>query len=59
MCRSGVIYHWRGLGWTRETKNALHDFRSGVKGVDTIVLAGGGATGIEVEVAGKLGFEYG
>ena len=41
---------------TEATKDALHDFQARVKQAETIVIAGAGATG--VEIAGELGFEY-
>lgn len=48
---------FKGLGSTEETKATLHDFQDRVKGANTIVVAGGGVTG--VEVAGDLAYEYG
>ena len=48
---------FKGLGSTKETRDALHDFQSEVKEAKTIVIAGAGVTG--VEAAGELAFEYG
>jgi NAD(P)H-nitrite reductase large subunit len=48
---------FKGLSSTEETKKALHDLQLQVKNAKTIVIAGAGATG--VEIAGELGFEYG
>lgn len=47
---------WKSLGTTEETKTKLHALQSQVKKAKTIVVAGGGLTG--VETAGELGFEY-
>lgn len=47
----------KGLGSTDKTKAALHDFQKRIEKAKTIVVAGGGVTG--VEVAGELGFQYG
>lgn len=47
----------KGLGSTDKTKAALHDFQTRIEKAKTIVVAGGGVTG--VEVAGELGFQYG
>ncbi|EED19083.1 disulfide oxidoreductase, putative [Talaromyces stipitatus ATCC 10500] len=48
---------FKGLGSTEATRDALHAFQELVKNSKTIVVAGGGPTG--VETAGELGFEYG
>ncbi|KAF8847880.1 FAD/NAD(P)-binding domain-containing protein [Acephala macrosclerotiorum] len=48
---------FKGLGSTKTTKNALHEFQERVKKAGTIVVAGGGVTGCEV--AGELAYEYG
>jgi len=48
---------FKSLGSTKATQEALHDFQTRIKDANTIVIAGGGVTG--VEVAGELGFEYG
>ena len=48
---------FKGLGTTEETRDALHDFQLEVTKSKTIVVAGGGVTG--VEAAGELAFEYG
>ncbi|KAH8699088.1 putative apoptosis-inducing factor [Talaromyces proteolyticus] len=48
---------FKGLGSTEATKNALHEFQAEVKKAKTIVIAGGGPSG--VETAGELAFEYG
>lgn len=53
--RDDVPYKQKGS--TEETKAALHDFQSRVKKATSIVIAGGGSTG--VETSGELGFEYG
>jgi NADH dehydrogenase FAD-containing subunit len=48
---------YKGKGTTEATLASLHDFQSRVKKATSIVVAGGGATG--VETSGELGFEYG
>jgi len=48
---------FKGLGSTATTKSALHDFQARVEKANSIVIAGGGVTG--VEVAGELAFMYG
>jgi NADH dehydrogenase FAD-containing subunit len=49
---------WKAsLGGYQATKDVLHKFREQVKGAKSIVVAGGGPTG--VEVTGELGYEYG
>lgn len=48
---------FKGLGSTEETQAALHEWQLRVKASKTIVLAGGGPTG--VETAGELGEKYG
>lgn len=48
---------WKTQGSTEDTKALLHDFQERVERAETIVVAGGGATG--VETAGELGYEYG
>lgn len=45
------------LDTTEKTRDALHGFQQQIKDSKTIVITGGGVTG--VEVAGELGFEYG
>jgi NADH dehydrogenase FAD-containing subunit len=47
---------WKLIGTTQETKTALDKLRSDVKKADSIVVGGGGPTG--VEFAGELGYEY-
>ena len=47
---------FKGLGSTKATKDALHDFQARVQRAQTIVVAGAGVTG--VETAGELAFEY-
>ncbi|KAK5662782.1 hypothetical protein OQA88_6190 [Cercophora sp. LCS_1] len=47
---------FKGAGSTEETKAALHDWRKRIKNAKSIVVAGAGATG--VEVVGELGEEY-
>ncbi|KAK7409686.1 hypothetical protein QQX98_008129 [Neonectria punicea] len=47
---------WKGLANTEETKQKLHALQEQIKKAKTIVVAGGGLTG--VETAGELGFEY-
>jgi NADH dehydrogenase FAD-containing subunit len=48
---------FKGLGSTQATKDALHDFQGRVKNARSIVVAGGGPTGIET--AGELAYRYG
>lgn len=48
---------FKGLGSTEKTQYAIRNFQARVKEAKTIVLAGAGATG--VELAGELGFKYG
>jgi len=48
---------FKSRGSTEATMAALHDFQSRVGGAHTIVIVGGGATG--VETAGEIKFEYG
>lgn len=48
---------FKGLGSTEATKTALHDFQARIEKAKTIVVAGGGVTG--VEAAGELAFQYG
>jgi hypothetical protein len=48
---------FKGLGSTEATKAALHDFQEQIEKATTIVIAGGGVTG--VEAAGELAFQYG
>lgn len=55
--RTQEVTPFKGLGSTEETKAALHAFREKVKESETIVIAGGGPTGIEF--AAELTFEYG
>ncbi|KAF4977808.1 hypothetical protein FZEAL_5715 [Fusarium zealandicum] len=47
---------WKSLGTTEETKEKLHKVQDQISNANTIVVAGGGMTGIET--AGELGFEY-
>lgn len=47
----------KGLGSTQATKDALHDFQTRIRYAETIVVAGGGVTSIEI--AGELAYEYG
>lgn len=49
---------WKAsLGGYEATKDILHQYRALVKSAKSIVVGGGGPTG--VELAGELGFEYG
>ena len=49
---------WKAsLGGYQATKDALHKYREQVKGAKSIVIAGGGPTG--VEAIGELGYEFG
>jgi NADH dehydrogenase FAD-containing subunit len=48
---------FKNLSSTEETKDALHGWAERIKAAKSIVVAGAGATG--VEVAGELGQEYG
>lgn len=48
---------WKGRATYEETLDSLHDYQARVKKATSIVVAGGGATG--VETSGELGFEYG
>ncbi|CAM1508435.1 Fc.00g052830.m01.CDS01 [Cosmosporella sp. VM-42] len=47
---------WKNLDTTEKTKAKLHSLQDQIKKAKTIVVAGGGVTG--VEAAGELGFEY-
>lgn len=47
---------FKGMGSTEETRAALHDLQGRIEQAKTIVIAGGGATG--VEVAGEIAFAY-
>ncbi|KPM41651.1 hypothetical protein AK830_g4881 [Neonectria ditissima] len=47
---------WKGLANTELTKQKLHKLQDQIKNAKTIVVAGGGLTG--VETAGELGYEY-
>lgn len=47
---------FKSMDSTAATKRAVHEVRERVKKAQTIVIAGAGATG--VEMAGELGFEY-
>jgi NADH dehydrogenase FAD-containing subunit len=53
----GVQMPYKNVGSTEETKDALHELQEAVKRSKTIVIAGGGPTG--VETAGEIAFEYG
>lgn len=55
--RDGVQMPFKNFSSTEETKDALHEFQEAVKKSKTIVIAGGGPTG--VETAGEIAFEYG
>ncbi|KAF7561488.1 hypothetical protein G7046_g2666 [Stylonectria norvegica] len=55
--RMGVETPFKNLNTTEETRNALHAAQAQIKESKTIVVAGGGVTG--VEVAGELAAEYG
>jgi NADH dehydrogenase FAD-containing subunit len=55
--RTKAVTPFKGLETTEKTKEALNELRQKVKQSSTIVIAGGGATGIEF--AGELAFEYG
>jgi NADH dehydrogenase FAD-containing subunit len=46
----------KNLSTTEQTKDALHDWAKRIEAAESIVVAGAGATGIEV--AGELGQEY-
>ncbi|RFU35697.1 hypothetical protein B7463_g720, partial [Scytalidium lignicola] len=48
---------WKAIGDVDESKALLHRIQDKVKSAKSIVVGGGGATG--VESAGELGFEYG
>lgn len=48
---------FKGLATTEETKAVLHDWAKRIAAAKSIVVAGAGATGIEI--AGELGQEYG
>jgi NADH dehydrogenase FAD-containing subunit len=48
---------FKGKGSTQATKDSLHDFQDRIKKATSIVVAGGGSTG--VETSGELGYEYG
>jgi NADH dehydrogenase FAD-containing subunit len=48
---------FKPLDSTAETKKLLHTYQASVKKAQTIVVAGGGVTG--VEIAGELGAQYG
>ncbi len=47
----------KGLGSTEATKEKLHEYQAMVKKAKTVVVGGGGVTG--VEVSGEIAFEYG
>jgi NADH dehydrogenase FAD-containing subunit len=47
---------FKNLSSTEQTKDTLHDWSRRIKSAKTIVVAGAGATGIEI--AGELGQEY-
>ncbi|KAL4945483.1 hypothetical protein BDV06DRAFT_230855 [Aspergillus oleicola] len=48
---------FKSRGSTEATKKALHDYQKRIKAAKTILVVGGGPTG--VEVAGELASEYG
>jgi apoptosis-inducing factor 2 len=48
---------WKAAGSYEATRNALHETRDKVAVAKSIIIGGGGATG--VELAGELGYEYG
>jgi NADH dehydrogenase FAD-containing subunit len=48
---------WKAQSTYEETRDQLHDYQSRVKKAASIVVVGGGSTG--VETSGELGFEYG
>ncbi|KAF8848095.1 FAD/NAD(P)-binding domain-containing protein [Acephala macrosclerotiorum] len=48
---------WKAQPTYEATRDQLHDYQSRVKKANSIVVVGGGATG--VETSGELGFEYG
>ncbi|RDW73543.1 hypothetical protein BP6252_07450 [Coleophoma cylindrospora] len=56
-CRTKEHTPFKGLESTEATKNALHELQMRVKAAKSIVVAGAGATG--VEIAGELGYKYG
>ncbi|KAH7152473.1 hypothetical protein B0J13DRAFT_439146 [Dactylonectria estremocensis] len=47
---------WKSIGTAEETTKKIHTLQEQIKNAKTIVIAGGGMTG--VETAGELGFEY-
>ncbi|KAJ0161360.1 Apoptosis-inducing factor 1 [Colletotrichum tanaceti] len=47
---------WKEVGTTEETKQALASLRKQIADAKTIVVAGGGTTG--VETVGEIGFEF-
>ncbi|KAH7166207.1 hypothetical protein EDB81DRAFT_781729 [Dactylonectria macrodidyma] len=47
---------WKAVGNAEQTKQKIHTLQEQIKNAKTIVIAGGGMTG--VETAGELGFEY-
>lgn len=53
--KGGVPF--KNLASTELTKDAVHEFQERIEKAESIVVAGAGATG--VEVAGELAFEYG
>ncbi|KAK7418779.1 hypothetical protein QQX98_003797 [Neonectria punicea] len=55
--RTTVETPFKGLDTTETTRKMLHHFQARVKEAETIVVAGGGVTGIEA--AGELAFECG
>ncbi|VUC25594.1 unnamed protein product, partial [Clonostachys rosea] len=48
---------WKEVGSTEDTKNKVYTVQKQVKSSQSILIAGGGPTGIEV--AGEIAFEYG
>jgi NADH dehydrogenase FAD-containing subunit len=55
--RTKTATPFKSLGSTEETKKLLHSYQDAVQKANTIVVAGGGVTG--VEIAGELGSQYG
>jgi NADH dehydrogenase FAD-containing subunit len=55
--RTKTATPFKSLSSTEETKKLLHSYQAAVQKAHTIVVAGGGVTG--VEIAGELGSQYG
>lgn len=47
---------WKEVGTTEDTKKTLHDLQDQIKNSKSVLVAGGGASGIEI--VGEIGFEY-